>query len=555
MAELGDQLANCTAVGSYTDSSGESQGLLLTETSGSWATAVEATLPANATATTAQNVIVSSVSCASAGNCTAVGRYDTSSTQQGLLLTETSGSWATGVEATLPANAASNAIVSLSSVSCASAANCTAVGRYFASSGFAGLVLTETAGSWATGMQATLPATATATATATAGPGVIFSSVSCASAGNCTAVGSYNDNSGIQGLLMTETAGSWATGVEATLPANANSNQGVSLNSVLCASVGNCTAIGTYLDSSFNMQGVLLIETAGSWATGVEATLPANAYSGQGVSLDSVSCAPAGNCTAVGKYFDSSDNMQGLLLSSTAAIPSLSVSAPSSGTAGSLISASSVSASLSAGASPTGSITVTVFGPQSSAPTSCTTGGTTVGSPVTATGDGTYNPSTGFTPPSAGDYWWFASNTGDSNNSPASSTCGASMTETVVQTASKLADLAVAVSGPARAADGTTFAETVTVTNHGPASAGQVLTALHVPNGVTVVSTGGGTSTGGVVHWTAGSIADGAKLTYTVTFKVSAHASGTVLIPVGTASLSNPDPDYANNVAATTVTL
>jgi hypothetical protein len=542
---------NCTAVGRYADSSGLSQGLLLTETSGSWATGVEATLPANATATAAQNVSVSSVSCASAGNCTAVGRYtDSSFNTQGLLLSETAGSWATGVQATLPTNPGSNPNVSLSSVSCASAGNCTAVGRYNISPGnYQGLLLSETAGSWATGVQATLPATATADQS------VILSSVSCASAGNCAAVGRYDDNSGIQGLFLTETGGSWTTGVEATLPANADSGQEVSLNSVSCASVGNCTAIGTYFDSSFNSQGLLLTETAGSWATGVEATLPATAYSSQGVSLDSVSCAPAGNCTAVGRYFDSSENMQGLLLSSTPATPSLSVSVPSSGTAGNSISAASVSATLSAGASPTGSLTFKVFGPQSSAPTSCTSGGTTVGSPVTVSGNGISNPSAGFTPPSAGDYWWFASYTGDSNNSPASSSCGASMAETAVQTASKLADLAIAISGPARAADGSTFAETVTLTNHGPASAGEVLTALQAPNGVTVASTGGGARIGGVVYWTAGSIADGAKLSYTVTFNVSAHASGTVLIPVGAASLSNLDPNYANNAAATTVTL
>jgi hypothetical protein len=37
------------------------------------------------------------------------------------------------------------------------------------------------------------------------------------------------------------------------------------------------------------------------------------------------------------------------------------------------------------------------------------------------------------------------------------------MAKTVAQTASKLADLAIAISGPARAIDGSTFAETVTV--------------------------------------------------------------------------------------------
>src|SRR5207244_10015272 len=70
-----------------------------------------------------------------------------------------------------------------------------------------------------------------------------------------------------------ETAGTWATGVEASLPANAGSIRGVTLNSVSCASAGNCSAAGTYFDSSSHAQGLLLSETAGTWATGVEASL------------------------------------------------------------------------------------------------------------------------------------------------------------------------------------------------------------------------------------------------------------------------------------------
>jgi hypothetical protein len=115
----------------------------------------------------------------------------------------------------------------------------------------------------------------------------------------------------------------------------------------------------------------------------------------------------------------------------SAASPSLSVSAPSGGTAGSNISASSISASLSGGYSPTGSITFTVIGPQSSEPTLCT-GGTTVGTAVSVSGNGTYNPSSGFTPTRAGDYWWYASYGGDSNTTPAVSACGSSMAGTVV---------------------------------------------------------------------------------------------------------------------------
>jgi hypothetical protein len=103
--------------------------------------------------------------------------------------------------------------------------------------------------------------------------------VSCASAGNCTAVGTYFDSSSgnSQGLLLTQTAGTWATGTEAPLPANAASTPAVKLLSVSCASAGNCTAVGTYIHSSGSRQGLLLTQTAGTWATGTQAALPTGA--------------------------------------------------------------------------------------------------------------------------------------------------------------------------------------------------------------------------------------------------------------------------------------
>ena len=63
---------------------------------------------------------------------------------------------------------------------------------------------------------------------------------------------------------MSETAGAWTTGVEATVPANANSEPSVDLTSVSCASAGNCTAIGIYYDSSANEQGLLISSTTPS---------------------------------------------------------------------------------------------------------------------------------------------------------------------------------------------------------------------------------------------------------------------------------------------------
>lgn len=320
---------NCTAVGSYLDSSDTGQVLLLTETDGVWGTGVEAALPANAVAGDGS---LSSVSCASPGNCSAVGAYESSTNVLPLLLTETAGSWTAGIEPSLPANAAAkNQSAPLGSVSCASPGNCTAVGGYFDKSGNSqALLLDETAGHWATGVEAGLPGNA-ATTSAYAGETVLLYAVSCASAGNCSAVGSYcaggncntlgngTPSSGEQGLLLTETAGHWTTGVEADLPVDAAGTSPLEyINSISCASAGNCTAVGSYYDGSQHTHLVLLTETAGHWATGIKEALPVNAAGAaaqEELGVNSVSCSSAGSCTAAGTYSGvGSDNTRPLLL-------------------------------------------------------------------------------------------------------------------------------------------------------------------------------------------------------------------------------------------------
>ena len=189
----------------------------------------------------------------------------------------------------------------------------------------------------ATGAQASPPANAENS------PEVSVDSVSCASAGNCTAGGSYTDTAGAQqGLLLTETSGVWATGAQASLPSNAGSNPDTNMHakvvSVSCAAAGNCTAVGGYIDSSGLEQGLMLTETAGVWATGVEElTPPAGTPSSASVFLNSVSCASAGDCTAVGYYGDFPTGLfhgvhryDGLLLTETSGVwrPGLQASAP-----------------------------------------------------------------------------------------------------------------------------------------------------------------------------------------------------------------------------------
>lgn len=421
---------NCTAIGDYKDTSGNFEGLLLAQTGGTWSAGVEAPLPAGA-ATTSQSVNLPSVSCVAAGNCTAVGSYvDGAGHSQALLLTEISGAWAQGIVAPLPADAAPNPNASLSSVSCAAAGNCTAVGRYTNGSGNSiPLLLTETSGTWAPGAAASLPANLPAT-----GQSVNFLSVSCVSAGNCSAGGYYVDTSGgNQGLLLNQVAGVWGPAIGASLPANASTTlQNASLSSVSCVSAGACMAVGAYSDSSANREGLLVSEASGTWGPGLEASLPANAATiGPTVNLNSVSCVSAGNCSAVGYYSVTNVNRHGVLLTTAPFQPGVTVSAPATGTSGSPIAASSVAAVLTGGSAATGTIAFTLFGPQSSAPSSCASGGTPVGS-ATVAGDGSYHPAAAFTPAKPGNYWWYASYSGDGGNDPEGSACGASMPDTVI---------------------------------------------------------------------------------------------------------------------------
>jgi hypothetical protein len=128
---------------------------------------------------------------------------------------------------------------------------------------------------WGSGVQASLPANASPTVFGTS-----LNSVSCLSGRNCTAGGGYTDSTPAgQALLVGEASGVWGSGVEAALPANAATNQVAVVQSVSCASAGNCTAVGNYTDNSDRVQGLLLTQTSGTWGVGVEAPLPGNADS------------------------------------------------------------------------------------------------------------------------------------------------------------------------------------------------------------------------------------------------------------------------------------
>ena len=309
---------DCSAVGDYKDTGGRRQGLLLTQASGTWATGVKATLPAGTDATS--EAVTAAVSCTSPGNCSAVGRYtDADGDTQGLLLTQSSGTWAPGVKLSLPANAFDDPEAGLPSVSCAAAGECTAVGQY---NGGLGVRVTQTSGSWGAGVEVVPP---------TAGTGVLITSVSCPSVGGCSAVGRYQETPlPVVPLLLAQSSGTWAAPVKGTIP-DAQLNPGAAMSSVSCASAGNCSAVGTYLHRSNAPQGVVFTQTAGTWAPGAPTTPPADAAVEPTQSLTAISCPAAGSCSAVGNYVFRSQaltQMAGVLAPAIALQEAANVSTP-----------------------------------------------------------------------------------------------------------------------------------------------------------------------------------------------------------------------------------
>jgi len=207
--------------------------------------------------------------------------------------------WTSGVPAFLPAGVGTSAQLFLVAVSCRAAGACTAAGHFVDDRGATqGLLTTETSGRWAVGVEAPLPADTSAD------PSVTLNSVACGSPGNCVAVGEYEDGSGhTQGLLLTQTSGAWAAGVKVPLPGDAAANPQVRLTSVSCAAASQCAAVGVYSDGSGGREALLLSDASGTW-TASAVSLPGDASSGSATDarLNGVACPTEGNCTAIGEY-------------------------------------------------------------------------------------------------------------------------------------------------------------------------------------------------------------------------------------------------------------
>ena len=290
---------NCVAVGAY-DPTGDTYALIETETNGVWAS-VTPPMPSDA-ATSSPNDYLDQVSCSSVGNCVAVGFYNLASDGSNylpLILVENNGVWSAG-ETTLPSDIVAGNQNELMSVNCPSDNNCTATGYYQIAAGAQALIVNEVDGVWTAVDPTPLPSGA--------GPQGshrdVLQSVTCTSPGNCTAVGWYY-NAGITDygfLVETSVNGAW-TNQSVALPADAAvAEPDLWLYGVSCPSSGSCVAGGVY-DTTDGQTAAVVTQNGGTW-TASAAPLPADSIPADapGSIINAVHCASAGNCTAVGSY-------------------------------------------------------------------------------------------------------------------------------------------------------------------------------------------------------------------------------------------------------------
>jgi hypothetical protein len=314
---------NCGAGGSYTSGFSSTapivQAFVVDKTANIWRRAEE--VPGTAALNTGGNAKINSVSCPAPGDCSAGGYYTDASSghQQALVVTETGGTWGNAEE--VPGSGALNAggAARIDSVSCGAAGDCSAGGQYASKtvdgiSSVQAFVVNETGGTW--GKAAEVPGTAALNG----GGYATVNAVSCPSAGNCSAGGSYTTAAPVtQAFVIDETGGTW--GKARVVPGSAALNKHglAQINAVSCPSAGNCSAGGFYLDASFDTQAFVVSESGGTWGSAEE--IPGSAALDRhapGAVADSVSCGAPGDCSATGSYTDSAGAQQAFVADQSA---------------------------------------------------------------------------------------------------------------------------------------------------------------------------------------------------------------------------------------------
>jgi hypothetical protein len=160
-------------------------------------------------------------------------------------------------------------------------------------------VTDEVNGTWTDAIE--VPGTA---ALNTGGNGWV-ASVSCSSAGNCAAGGQYTDSSGAQAFVVSEVNGAWGDPIQ--IPGTGLGTSLAQPFSVSCGSAGNCVAGGSYnvaIGGFESSVAFVVSEVNGAWGDPIQVPGTPAASEFSNSLVYSVSCPPSGGCAVGGQDLD-----------------------------------------------------------------------------------------------------------------------------------------------------------------------------------------------------------------------------------------------------------
>jgi hypothetical protein len=284
---------NCAVGGYYIDSAGHQQAFVAAEVGGTWHKAIE--VPGTGALNTGGRAWVESVSCTGSGYCAAGGYYTSPGVDtQAFVVTGVDGAWDTAEEVpgTARLNQGGQAVVS--TVSCPSAGNCVAGGSYWDAATYGeAFIVREHDGTWHDAQE--VPGTGRAPF-ATRDPEI--DSISCPSVGNCTASGAMDSPQ--SAFVVSETNGTWHRAELVPRLDALNTGSWAAIGGMSCPAAGDCVAGGLYSDNTDGSSHAFTAsEVNGTWGKAREVT-GFSAFHGHAPVILSLSCGSPGNCSAVG---------------------------------------------------------------------------------------------------------------------------------------------------------------------------------------------------------------------------------------------------------------
>lgn len=192
------------------------------------------------------------------------------------------------------------------SLSCAARGYCTAVGYWLLpmdAGSSDGFVLDEANGKWGRPF-----AVHGLDANHRADSNVL--SVSCSAKGTCVAGGAAGApfSDGTYGFVVEEKRGVWGNARPepgpGSLALGTHGGRDSSVESASCAAPGDCTAVGQYENAAGQVQGFVVDERNGVWRSAQDVSGLATLSGGATAGVDTVSCTGVGDCSAAGTWYD-----------------------------------------------------------------------------------------------------------------------------------------------------------------------------------------------------------------------------------------------------------